>query len=69
MRVAAPPANGRATEEALHLVAGAVGVPRGRVTLVTGASARTKTVEIDGLSPEEVERGLGASSSRKTKHT
>ena len=69
VRVAAAPADGRANEEALGLLASAVDVPRTRLTLVGGASARTKTVEIAGLGATEVERRLTASATRKRRRT
>jgi uncharacterized protein YggU (UPF0235/DUF167 family) len=46
VRVAAPAENGRATEAALVAVASALGVRRREVALVTGATSRTKVVEI-----------------------
>jgi uncharacterized protein YggU (UPF0235/DUF167 family) len=48
VRVAAPAVDGRATEAALTAVADALGVRRRAVTLVTGATSRTKVVDIDG---------------------
>ncbi len=54
VRVAAPPADGRANESMVRLVAKAVGVPPSRVTLVSGAQSRTKIVEIEGLTAEEI---------------
>jgi uncharacterized protein len=44
--VAARAVDGRATEAALAAVAGALGVPRRAVSLVTGASSRDKVVEV-----------------------
>lgn len=48
VRVNAPPVDGRATEAALRAVADALGVRRRDVSLVTGATSRTKVVEVDG---------------------
>lgn len=45
--VTAPPVDGRATEAALTALAEALGVPRRTVRLVTGASSRTKVVEVE----------------------
>ena len=50
-RVAAPAVDGRATEAALAAVAEALGVRRREVHLVTGATSRTKVVEVDGGDP------------------
>jgi hypothetical protein len=48
VRVGARAVDGRATEAALAAVADAFGVRRAAVTLVTGATARTKVVDVDG---------------------
>ncbi|MCU1618716.1 MAG: hypothetical protein JWR66_2380 [Modestobacter sp.] len=48
VRVAARAVDGRATEAALAAVAEAFGVRRPAVTLVTGATSRTKVVDVDG---------------------
>ena len=54
VRVAAPPADGRANESMIRLVAKALGVPPSRVTLVSGAQSRTKVVEVEGLMADEI---------------
>jgi uncharacterized protein len=46
VRVSAQAVAGQATEAALAAVAAAFGVRRGAVTLVTGASSRTKVVDV-----------------------
>ena len=46
--VTAPAVDGKATESALRAVAGAFGVRRRDVVLVTGAASRDKVVEING---------------------
>jgi uncharacterized protein len=43
--------DGKATEAALAVVADAFGVRRGAVTLVSGASSRTKIVDIAAGNP------------------
>ena len=47
VRVRARAVDGKATEEALAAVAGSFGVRRSAVRLVSGASSRTKIVEVD----------------------
>lgn len=64
LRVAAPPEAGRANEQALEVLASAVGLPRTSVRLVAGASARDKVVEVTGLGEDEVERRLLAARHR-----
>jgi uncharacterized protein len=54
VRVAAPPADGRANEAMIRLVAKALGVPPSRVTLVAGAQSRTKVIQVDGLTAEQI---------------
>ena len=58
VRVRAAPERGRATEEARRALASAVGLPPSAVTLRSGAAARTKVFEIDGLGQREVEMRL-----------
>ncbi|MBI5515657.1 MAG: DUF167 domain-containing protein [Deltaproteobacteria bacterium] len=55
----APPVEGEANRALVDLLAGVLGVPRRCVTLVQGARGRNKTVEVQGLSPEEVLAKLG----------
>ena len=43
--------DGKATEAALAAVAGAFGVRRGDVTLVSGASSRTKVIDVAAGDP------------------
>ncbi|MQA16075.1 MAG: DUF167 domain-containing protein [Pseudonocardiaceae bacterium] len=51
VRVTARAVQGQATEAALAAVAQAFGVRRRAVTLVTGATSRTKVVDVDGGVP------------------
>jgi uncharacterized protein len=59
-RVASPPVDGRATEEARRLVADRLGLPRSAVTLRSGARTRMKIFEIEGLTDEEIEVRISA---------
>jgi uncharacterized protein len=47
VRVSARPVDGKATEAALAAVADSFGVRRSAVRLVSGASSRTKIVDVD----------------------
>ena len=58
VRVSAPAVGGRATEAALGAIAAAFGVSRRAVTLITGATSRTKIVEVAGADPAELDRLL-----------
>lgn len=58
--VAAPPERGRANAAVLDLLAGALGVPRKRIRLVSGATSRRKVVEVEGLDLDEIRRRLGS---------
>ena len=52
----APPAEGQANQECIRFFAELAGVPRSRVRIVAGRTARTKVIEIEGLSQEELEK-------------
>ena len=59
VRVSAPAVDGRATEAALAAVAAAFGVRRSAVTLVTGATSRSKVVAVEGGDAAVLEQLLG----------
>ncbi len=48
VRVSAPPEKGAANKALGKLIAKVLGVPAGAVTLAAGATARVKTLEIEG---------------------
>jgi uncharacterized protein (TIGR00251 family) len=48
-KVKAPPVEGKANQALLDLLAGALGVPRGRLTLVSGEQSRNKRVRVNGV--------------------
>jgi uncharacterized protein len=56
VRVRERAVDGRATEAALTAVAAALSVPRGDVTLVAGATSRTKTLDIPLTDPATLGR-------------
>jgi len=55
-RVAAPAVDGRANRTLVEALAASLGVKRSAVRIVTGASAKTKVVEVSGIDPATVER-------------
>lgn len=58
MRVAARPERGRANDALLDLLAEALRVPRRRLSLAAGASARDKVVLVEGMTQAEADRLL-----------
>jgi uncharacterized protein len=59
--VTAQPVGGAANRAMLAFLAGRLEVPADAVRLVQGSTSSTKTVEVVGLSREEVERRLAPS--------
>ncbi len=59
VRVTAPPVEGKANTALERLLAGALGLPKSAVSVVSGARSRDKTVVIDGASRKEVLGRLG----------
>lgn len=57
-RLTAPPVEGAANAALIALLAERLDVPRRTISIVRGAASRLKTVEIAGLTVEEVERFL-----------
>jgi uncharacterized protein len=58
LRVTPPPADGKANEAVLRLLAETLAVPRARVALVAGHGGRDKVVELTGIDPAETDRRL-----------
>lgn len=58
VRVHAPPVEGAANAAVIEVIAAALGVARRAVRIVGGASSRSKTVEVDGLTAADVRRAL-----------
>ncbi|MEO8323475.1 MAG: DUF167 domain-containing protein [Actinomycetota bacterium] len=61
VRVTAPPVDNRANRAVEALIAGLLGVPKGRVTVVAGHSSRHKRLEIEGVAASVVAGVLGVS--------
>ena len=58
VRVRAAPVEGQANEAVCRLIAKQAGVPPSAVEVVSGGSARTKTLRLAGLSGEEARTRL-----------
>jgi uncharacterized protein len=63
VRLTQPPVEGAANEALIELLAAALGVPRRSVRIVSGATARTKVVDVDGTNVARV-RQLAAEESQ-----
>jgi uncharacterized protein len=58
IRVTAPPVDGRANDAVCRLVASQLGVARSRVSVVRGASARDKLLEVEGIDSGALRRAF-----------
>jgi uncharacterized protein (TIGR00251 family) len=58
VRVGAPPQGGRANDAVVALLSEVLGVAPASVTIVSGASSRSKRIRVTGLAPADVERRL-----------
>jgi uncharacterized protein (TIGR00251 family) len=59
VRVAAPPVEGEANDALVSLLAKALKRPRSAVSVVSGATARFKQVQLAGVSQAELDIALG----------
>jgi uncharacterized protein (TIGR00251 family) len=56
--LAAPPVDGKANDVCVRFFAELAGVPRSRVRIVSGATARLKVVEVSGMEQQALEKLL-----------
>lgn len=56
--LSAPPVDGRANEALIAFLAEKVGLPRGRISLVAGATSRSKMLRVTGKSAADVAAAL-----------
>ena len=54
-----PPTDGRANQALIAFLAGELHIPRAHVTLLTGATSRTKSLHIAGLTAAQLRAALG----------
>ncbi len=59
VRLAAPPVEGEANRELVRFLSKLLGVAPSRVSVVAGATGKSKVVEVEGVSVADVERALG----------
>ncbi len=59
VRLAAPPVEGEANRELVRFLGKLLGVAPSRVSVVGGATGKSKVVEIEGVTVRDVERALG----------
>jgi uncharacterized protein (TIGR00251 family) len=59
VRVQAPPLDGAANAELVEVMAGALGVPRRDVAVVSGERSRQKRVKVSGIDAATAESRLG----------
>ncbi len=69
VRVARPPAEGEANEALLKLLARALGVAPSRLAILSGATARTKVIEIEGMSQDDAQRALAEKPNHRGKES
>lgn len=59
LRVAAPPEKGKANAAVLELLSQVLEVPKRDIEIVSGKTSPQKTVQIEGMTKEELEKRLG----------
>ena len=59
VRVTAPPVDGKANHALIRLLANQLDVPARDIAIVSGASSRSKVVNVDGLSEDDLRARLG----------
>lgn len=58
VRISAPPVDGAANAELIRLLARHFGVRKSSVTIISGASSRSKLICVDGIKPSAAEAVL-----------
>jgi uncharacterized protein (TIGR00251 family) len=56
VRLQAPPVEGAANDALVDFLADCLGVPRRAVRIVAGTSSRLKTVEVEGIGRDRIDR-------------
>lgn len=61
IRLAAPPVDGAANAALIEFVAAQLGIAKSRVRITAGLTSRRKTVEVDGVTAQQLTGALSAS--------
>lgn len=56
VRIAAPPVDGAANRELTRVIASALKVPQNAVEIIAGTSSRNKTIRVQGVDADTLER-------------
>jgi uncharacterized protein (TIGR00251 family) len=62
VRVAPAPEHGKANDAVVALLSDALSLPRAGIAIVSGHASRDKTVALEGIDPEQIERLLAEAS-------
>ena len=62
VRVAPAPEHGRANDAVVTLLAETLALPHASIAIVSGHTSRDKTVALEGIDPEQIERLLAEAS-------
>jgi uncharacterized protein (TIGR00251 family) len=61
VRLLAPPVDGAANDLLIEFLAGSLGIARRSIRIVTGRSSRSKIIEVDGVTPDQIHELAGQS--------
>lgn len=61
IKITAPPVDGKANAALIEFLSDVLDVPKRQIEILKGETGRNKSVEISGLSLEEVQKRLGLS--------
>ncbi len=54
VKIAAPPEKGKANQELIDYLSGALGVKKSAISIIKGETGRNKVIEIEGMGREEI---------------
>ena len=64
VKVTAPPVEGAANKACVELIASALGVKRGQVSIVSGEKSRGKVLRVEGMTEQDIRSALEAIGAR-----